>query len=180
MSCTFVYRITAQFFYIFLPPEAPPTRRHAPAFLAFDASPSAPVTRPPRRRIPGREQVSGRSAGTTRATVVPKPMRWCGCEGLARCRSHKSEAPSEIATATLISESRLYLTLLDERMSTGKPVNVAVNVGAPCVDRIRLWHHTELKEKFPKRMPASRDLVGKTIRVPHRNRAPGSDGCSVR
>lgn len=38
-----------------------------------------------RRRTPeGREQVSGRSAGSTQATVVPKPMRIRGCAGLAR------------------------------------------------------------------------------------------------
>ncbi len=37
-----------------------------------------------RRTHGGREQVSGRSAGSTRATVVPKSMRIRGCAGLAR------------------------------------------------------------------------------------------------
>ena len=44
-----------------------PARRHTPAFLAFDASPPAPVTRPLRRRTPVRTLASpfrGRRAGT--------------------------------------------------------------------------------------------------------------------
>ena len=57
-------------------------------------APSASAARRLRRTCPnaerrwrtpeGREQVSGRSAGSTQATVVPKPMRIRGCAGLAR------------------------------------------------------------------------------------------------
>ncbi len=48
-----------------------------------------------RRTTGGREQVSGRSAGSTRATVAPKPMRIRGCAGLARVVSARPVSDAE-------------------------------------------------------------------------------------
>ncbi len=70
-----------------------------------------------RRTHGGREQVSGRSAGSTRATVVPKPMRIRGCAGLARYISARPASDTE---------SRGLGTMLVRARQSAQPVHAAV------------------------------------------------------
>ena len=87
-------------------------------------APSASAARRLRRTRPnaerglrtpgGREQVSGRSAGSTRAIVVPKPMRIRGCAGVARYVS---------ASLASDAESRGLGTMLVRARQSAQPVH---------------------------------------------------------
>ena len=79
-----------------------------------------------RRTHGGREQVSGRSAGSTQATVVPKPMRIRGCAGLARYVSASSASDTE--------SRGLGTTLVRARQSAQ---SVHATVGTPPVHAVR-------------------------------------------
>ncbi len=98
-------------------------RLRRPAAGAPSASAARRLRRPrpnaERRRWTsgGREQVSGRSAGSTQATVVPKPMRIRGCAGLAR---YVSASPASD------TESRGLGTMLVRARQSAQPVHAVL------------------------------------------------------
>ena len=107
-----------------------------------------------RRRTPGgREQVSGCSAGSTQATVVPKTMRIRGCAGLAR---YVSASPASD------TDTRGLGTMLVRARQSAQPVHAvpsALDMNPPPAKR-----ESATSPQRPRRNTGSAYLTGSSTK----------------